>query len=99
MFEATSWGEQPDYRIHDRDRVYYGDIASQLADEKADPLIRRMADEIGEMAARPGSPSSARRQRLEHPAAVVDQLPAKAVVRMKDGVAISKVSTDSWNSR
>ena len=31
MIEATPWGQQPSYLIHDRDRVYGADFASRLA--------------------------------------------------------------------
>src|SRR5215472_6060953 len=31
MIEATPWGQQPSYLIHDRDRVYGADFATRLA--------------------------------------------------------------------
>src|SRR5215470_9899133 len=31
MIEATPWGQQPSYPIHDHDRVYGGDFATRLA--------------------------------------------------------------------
>ncbi len=31
MIEATPWGQQPSYLIHDRDRVYGGNFATRLA--------------------------------------------------------------------
>jgi hypothetical protein len=30
MIEATPWGKQPSYLIHDRDRVYGADFATRL---------------------------------------------------------------------
>jgi len=41
MIEATPWGQQPSYLIHDRDRVYGADFATRSAGRER--LVRSRA--------------------------------------------------------
>jgi transposase InsO family protein len=65
MIEATPWGQQPSYLIHDRDRVYGADFATRLArlgiQSVRTPVQAPRANAIGERVAR-----TLRRECLDH---------------------------------
>ncbi len=65
MIEATPWGEQPKYLIHDRDRVYGGDFATRIAglgiQSIRTPVRSPLANAIGERVVR-----TLRRECLDH---------------------------------
>ena len=65
MIEATPWGQQPSYLIHDRDRVYGADFAIRLAGlgvkSMRTPIQAPRANAIAERVVR-----SLRRECLDH---------------------------------
>ncbi len=65
LIEATPWGQQPKYLIHDRDRVYGADFATKLAglgiESVRTPVRAPRANAIGERVVR-----TLRRECLDH---------------------------------
>ena len=65
LIEATAWGRQPSYLIHDRDRVYGADFASKAAaigiKSLRTPVQAPNANSVGERVVR-----TLRRECLDH---------------------------------